>query len=219
MTHQPLRLQVTTAPVNLPVTLDEAKTQANIDDDFTDDDALILGYVRTATDDVENNTGRALITRTYTLFLDDWPKGAGKDTIWEGWREGAETTLLSPVRALDLPRPPLIAVTSISTFDDSDVETTYAATNYFVDNVTQPGRVVLRKSAAAPNPDRVASGVKMVFTAGYGPSFTDVSQGLRDAILQEVAFLYENRGDCAPEKALHASGAAALLGPYRILKV
>ena len=34
-----------------------------------------------------------------------------------------------------------------------------------------------------------------------------------------IAHLFENRGEAAPETALHASGAAALWWPYRVLEL
>ncbi len=43
-------------------------------------------------------------------------------------------------------------------------------------------------------------------------------ESLRKGLLQMVAFLFENRGDAAPERALHDSGAAALWQAYRILE-
>ena len=221
MRHLPLRTVLTTAPAELPVTLDEVKHQLEIDDADTARDALVMGFARTATGQAEAYTGRVLISQTWTAFWDVWPAVANADApIWEGWREGPETLLDSPGRELALPKPPLQSVTHVKTYDDSDVATTFAASNYFQDTASVPGRIVLRKSVSAPTIGRTANGLEIQFVAGYGDNFADVPQSIRDGILQLSAFLYENRGDCPPEKqAVIGSGAAALWQPFAIMRL
>ena len=219
--HQPLRLTLTTAPAELPVTLDQVKLQSNLDDTFVADDALIIGYARSATSQAELFTGRVLITQTWTAFYDAWPSRARLDDepLGEGWHVGPETLLDSPGRFLELPKPPLQSVVHIKTYDDSDVATTFAASNYFVDTASVPGRIALRKSVAAPVTTRTANGLEIQFVAGYGDNFADVEQSIRDGILQMTAFLYENRGDCPPDKAATASGAAVMWQPFALMRL
>ncbi len=220
MSHEPLRLVETTAPASLPVSLNEVKKQLEIGDSVVTHDALLAGLIRAATETAEKFTGRALITRSLTLWLDAWPRGvSGGEPIWEGTRVGPETLITSVKRELELPKPPLIAVSLINTYDDSDVATLYAASNYFVDTATSPGRVVLRLSSAAPSPDRVANGIEIQFQAGYGTGMGDVPEGIRSGILVLAAFLFEHRGDCPPDKAPLQSGAAAMWQQYRIMRL
>jgi uncharacterized phiE125 gp8 family phage protein len=123
------------------------------------------------------------------------------------------------LRAINLPRPPLQSITSVSTFDDADAETTYAASNYFVDTASEPGRLVLRKSAGAPTTTRAANGIKIVFVSGYGDDFSTVPEPMRQGILRTVAWQYQNRGDCDADEAARNSGAQVLWHDYRVLRV
>jgi len=213
---EPLRLQVTSAPAVLPVTLDEAKAQLNIDDGTTADDALLVAMIEAATAEAERFTGRALITRTLTLWRDAWPRRFADEPLWEGLREGPASDPGASPRALALPRPPLQDVVSLSTFDETDSETPYGAGNYLVDTASEPGRIVLRGSAVPPVPGRPANGIRIVYTAGYGPAFADVPAPLRHGILRSVAQLYGERGDCTAEIAARSAGAWLLWQRYRV---
>lgn len=213
---EPLRLQVTSAPAVLPVTLDEAKAQLNIDDGSNADDALLVAMIEAATAEAERFTGRALIARTLTLWRDAWPRRFADEPLWEGLREGPADLPGPAPRALALPRPPLQGVVSVSTFDAKDVEAPYDAGNYVVDTASEPGRIVLRGAAAPPLPGRAANGIKVVYTAGYGPAFADVPAPLRHGILRSVAQLYTERGDCSAEVAAQSAGAWLLWQRYRV---
>ncbi len=221
MTHfRPLRLTLTTAPASLPITLDEVKAQLNLDDALTADDPLVISYARAATEQAEAFTGRVLITQTWTAFYDYWPRvPTHREPLGEGWHRGPDTLLDSPGRELFLPRPPLQSIVHVKTYDDNDVATTFAASNYFVDVASVPGRLILRKSVAAPTINRTANGLEIQFVAGYGANYGDVPRSIRDGILQFAAFMYENRGDCPPEKAAHASGAAVLWQSEAIMRL
>lgn len=221
MHHNPLRLTLTTAPALLPVTIDEVKHQLEIDDADTARDALVSGFMRTATDQAEAYTARVLITQTWTAFYDSWPTVPRDDEpLGEGWHIGPSTILDSPGRFLELPKPPLQSVVHIKAYDDSDAATTFAASNYFVDTASSPGRIALRKSVAAPSVTRTANGLEIQFVAGYGDNFADVPQPIRDGILALVAFMYENRGDCPPEsQAIVGSGAAAMWQSSAIMRL
>lgn len=216
---QPLRITQVTAPAQLPVTLGEAKEQLRIDTDDVVDEALLAGILVSATNLCELFTRRALITQTWDLFLDDWPAQRRRDeALWEGWREGAESVLLSSPNFVVLPKPPLQSVTHVKTYDDSDVATTFAATRYFVDAATEPGRLVLRVSQSAPTATRAANAIEIRFVAGYGNNFADVPQPLRDGILRLTAWAYENRGPC-DEKTAALLGVVDWWRPYQIMRL
>lgn len=50
----------TVAPTSEPITVPEAKAQARIDADLTDEDALVQTYIQAARGQVETETGRQL---------------------------------------------------------------------------------------------------------------------------------------------------------------
>lgn len=190
-----MNLVMTSPPACYPVGLAEVRAQLNIDTE--DYDARLTGLVAAATEWVENYTGRALITRSYTGYLNWFPTGP------RGY--------VRPY--IQLEKPPLISVVDLITYDDSDNPTTYPSTQYYVDTVRTPGRIVLRRGQVWPIPLRLADGIQIDFTAGYGPNPGNVPETIRLAVQIMVGMFNEQRGDetdapdCPP-------AVKALLAPY-----
>ena len=121
------------------------------------------------------------------------------------------------MNAIELPRPPLQSVTSLTVYDDADAASVVAASTYFVDSDREPGRIVLRSGKTWPTVGRVAGGVEVVYVAGYGAA-TGVPQTIRQGILLLTAHLYENREavSAEPGAAELPLCVAALWQPYRL---
>lgn len=69
-----MQLIRTIAPVGLPITVEEARQQAEFDSDHRDD--LIQSYIEAAVDLLDGPTGmlgRAIVTQTWRLELAAWP--------------------------------------------------------------------------------------------------------------------------------------------------
>ena len=166
--HGNRKWKVTTPPIIEPITLDELKSFARIDG--TEDDVLLEGFIRTIREAMESYLKRALISQTITLQMDFWP-----GTV------------------IELPMPPLISITSVSTIDEDDVETVYDSDNYYVHTDIEPGELVLKNGVTAPyNSDRYHGGYRIVYLAGYGyPS--DVPQIIKDSMKLWCAIYYETR--------------------------
>jgi uncharacterized phiE125 gp8 family phage protein len=217
-----LREKQTTAPATSAVDLQQAKAYLRIADSDVDDDALLVGFINAATSACEAFTGKGLITQVWTGFLDHWP-ATPSDNIWEGSRQGPASWAYGPPASLPLSHGPLQSVASIETFDDSDVATVYAATNYFVDTASDDARITLRTSASRPIATRLTNGIKVVYTVGYGDDAADVPEQLRLGILGLVAHLSEHRGDDDQNiggKAWSLPPVAKLLWtPYRKMSV
>ena len=181
-----------TPPAVEPVTLDEAK--AHLREDTADEDALIMRLVTAAREEAERHTGCAFITQSWTLWRDAWPENA--------------------VRALSIPRPPLISVSSVAVYDRSGAQNVLSNDLYIVDSVGAPGRVVLKSTTVLSADLREVNAIAVAFDAGYGTATTDVPDAVRTAILHIVAHLHEARGERAtapPTQAL------ALLAPFRVI--
>lgn len=193
-------------PAAEPVTLIETKGFLRVDG--SDDDQLISGLIASARQAAESFTRRAFITQTLKLQLDAFPtKPLG---WWDGVREGSIIT--EQVATLELPRPPLVSVTSVTYFDVDDTQQEFAASNYFVDTDNEPGRLILKAGKTWPS-TRSTAAVIVTYKAGYGADATKVPRPIRDAILHHVAYLYDHRGtDMAP-------AAQSLLAPYRVLRL
>jgi len=218
MIHQPFyRLVETTPPSLEPLTLDEVKTFLRVD--LTTDDALITALITAARMFCEANTGRSLITRSYSLFMDRWPEARRSHRFMPGAEDRPYRLPIAFVTgAVELPYPPLLSVVQINVYAADNSVTVYDSGSYFVDTAGVPGRVVLTQGAVPPLPGRIANGIEIQFTAGYGAAEDNVPALLRQGMLQVIAHLYEHRGD-SPDQALLASGAAAIFQPYRLMEL
>jgi uncharacterized phiE125 gp8 family phage protein len=221
---EPLRLTLTAPPPVEPISLAEAKVFLRVD--IGADDALIAALVTAARGACERFTGRALVTQTWTLFRDAWP-GATRPRahLSDGARTGAFA--VAPRGAIELPRPPLLSIVHVKTYDDADTATIWPASNYLVDTASEPGRLIARIGAALPEIARAGAGLEIRFVAGYAPdesaSPTDlignIPGGLVEGIRRLVAYLYENRGDCGADEAAALSGATLLWRPYQMRRL
>lgn len=161
-----------TAAEDQPVSLPEAKAHLRISDSITDEHSYIDTLVVAATRIVEKYTGRALITQTHDLFLSDFP---GTDNI-------------------RVPMPELQSVTTLKYKDTDGTQSTWAGSNYIVETDGLIGRVVLAYGKSWPTDTLYPSlPIAVRFVAGYGDEPGDVPEPLHQAILIQVAELYENR--------------------------
>lgn len=205
-------LQRITAPTSEPLTLAETKTHLRVS--INDDDALITSLIVAARMMAEEYTGRAFITQSWRMWIDAFPHGG--DAYGEGVYETSTSLLVK--RYVIIPRPPLLAVTGVASYDDEGVGTVFAAEHYFVDTASDPGRLALRTGASWPLAGRVTNGISIDFDAGYGGS-ADVPASIKAGMLAHIGHLYENRGDGTPShsvlKAL-PDLVAGLYAPFRI---
>lgn len=203
-------LQIVTEAADYPVSLTRAKDHLRLSDQT--DDSLVRGLLLSATKLVEEMTQRTLMSTTYKLFVDyvhetDYP-------LWEGTRVGPDIAYRQ--NFIELPRAPVISVTHVKSYDDSDTATTFDSSKYFVDTVNTPPRVVLRDGQSWPTGLRAANGLEIQYVAGYGSNDTDVPEPLRLAILQLITHHYEHRGD---ENVKAPSLVNSLVAPYKVMSL
>ncbi len=191
-------LQLKTAAVNLPLTLGEVKASLGVLDSDDKQDANLMGTLRGCIIAVERYTRRTLITTTWTMFMDRFP---GKALPWwDGVREMADTELTDLTEPIFTPRPPLLSVVSIKAHKQDGTTTTVTASDYIVDTASEPGRIALKATKSWPTGAlRTINGVEVEFTAGYGPTGSDVEAPIREAILLCVGEVHGNR-EGAPAK-------------------
>ncbi|HEY2069825.1 MAG TPA: head-tail connector protein [Rhizomicrobium sp.] len=181
-------LELVTPPSVEPVTLDEAKAHLKVA--TTDDDALITQLISAARARAEWHTGRAFVTQAWILWLDAWPCN----------------------EAVEIPLPPLQAVSAITTYAQDGTSSVLDASLY----QAASGRVALKPGVSLPVSLRPLNAVSIAFTAGYGVGESNVPALIRQAMLDIIADLYTNRGDGDGEMPLTV---LALLAPYRMLKL
>lgn len=188
----------TTPPSEEPVTLSEVKDHLRILDTETNHDTRLTTLIVEAREAAESYMDRSLITRNWTASLDRFPGGGSRlGLAFEGVRQGhlgTELGLLGGERPfVRLRKGQLTAVVSVTTFDDDDVGTVFAASNYFVDTSTEPGRVVLREGSSWPIPTRVANGIEILYTAGFADA-ASVPRDIVHGLLIHIAALWEHTG-------------------------
>ena len=210
-------LIINTDTTVLPVTVNEIKQHLRIDADNFDQDAELSMMLKSAITTLEEYTGRSFITKTYEWHLDKIPY-AQEDYLSEGITTGPDMQMTQ--NYINLPKSPLVAVSSFTSYNDSDAATVFAATNYYVDTVSIPPKVVLRRSSSFPSGSlRVANAFKIIFTAGYGTAPKDVPEAIKQAINLYVSHLYENRELYIEQKQLPVPMTlATLLQPYKVMR-
>tara|TARA_R100001440_G_scaffold75315_1_gene102244 strand:+ start:1377 stop:2039 length:663 start_codon:yes stop_codon:yes gene_type:complete len=204
-------LTVVTSPDTLPITLAEAKTFLRID--TSDDDTLITTLIESAKDYAEEYLGRSLINTTFKLSLDGFSED--QVPIQEGFYTAPYMTFHK--RYISLPKPPLVSVTHLKTFNEDNTESTFASTKYHVDNARNPGRVVLKEGETWPTDLRVANGIEVTYVAGYGTAASDIPSAIKVGMREHVTYLYEHRGDYEQGLNTFPILAKQLYQPYRVL--
>jgi uncharacterized phiE125 gp8 family phage protein len=136
------------------------------------DSGAISDIIKTAREYCEKFQNRAYVTQTWQLWLDAFP---GKDYI-------------------EIPKPPLQSVSSVKYYDTDDAEYTLAATEYTVDDKSEPGKLFLRYNKTWPTTTlRPYNGACVEFVAGYGDTGASVPDTARQAMLLLIGHWYENR--------------------------
>ena len=198
-------LSLVTAPTIEPLTLAEAKD--HLREDGTDQDPWIIGAIVSAREWIESYVRRAIMTQTWDLTMDKFPR---KDPV------DLYKTLVRD-DTIEVPLPPLISVVSLKYVDNDGATQTLAANKYIVDSKRNPGRVTPAFQEVWPDSRNIVNAVTLQFTAGYGPAVTDVPESIKSAMLLLISHLYENREATSTFKLTEIPmGVKGLLGPYRI---
>ena len=140
-----MALTLITAPTVEPISLSLAKAQLRVS--HSNDDDLIEFYIRAAREYCDGPSGflgRALVTQTWRLTLDEFPDNEIK-----------------------IPLPPLQSVSSVVYDDSAGNEQTIDQDSYFVDSASEPGWIV--PVDTWPTPLESINVVRIDFVAGYAP--------------------------------------------------
>ena len=207
--------EVSTAPALEPITSTEAKNFIKVD--TTADDTLIGVLITAARQLAEEYTERAFVEQTVKLYLDSFPSACKTEPWWDGIVEGPMSLITGTSNQIELPKPPLISVTSLKYYSKLDVVSTLSSSTYFVDTKGTPGRICLNYGQIWPTDIRTHQAVLVEFKAGYGATAASVPAQIRQAISMIVGNLYAHRGDSgtASESEIPAL-AKNLLDPYRV---
>jgi uncharacterized phiE125 gp8 family phage protein len=191
-------LTLVAAPAKEPITVASAKVHLRVDTDH--ENQLIDGLIKAAREYVESATGRALITQTWDLKLDRFPC------------------------EIELPKPPVFAVSSITYLDATGASQTWASSNYRTDLPAGPraakARITPGYGVSYPSTYDVLNAVTVRFVCGYGDSGETVPSALLQAMLLLVGHWYQAREAVAIGVGIGAVvvplSVEQLLWPYRV---
>lgn len=183
-------LTQTVPPVGYPVDLATVKQHLRVEHD--NDDVYIDELIQAATDEAEIITNRQFLTATFSYTLDRF----------------------TPV--IYVPKPPLIAVSSIQYVDTANDPQTLDSSVYTVVINEEVGRIVEADSQVWPCTNDVPAAVTITYTAGYGTACTDVPMSVRRAISIMVLEMYERRGDRSEIRLQELKAVESHLWSYRV---
>ncbi|WP_417310839.1 head-tail connector protein [Devosia sp.] len=180
-------------PAVEPLALAEARAWLRLDTEA--EDSLVTTLIAAARLHVESLTGRALLTQSWRLVLDQWPAD----------------------RVVTLPVAPLISLTAIRAFDDDDDEHMVPLAQFTPETGVHPARLLLPATVAGMPALRQRLGLEIDYVAGFGAEPEAVPADIKAAMLQLVAYWFENRDAVlvAGSGAVVPAGFDRALTPYR----
>jgi|SRR5215211_1086505 len=199
-------LRLISPPAEEPVTVDEAKAFLSEVGGATDPlISALLKASRQTLDGWGGKLGRALVTQTWELSLDEFP--------------------LYEVR---IPLGPVQSILSIKYDDEDGIENTVDPGDYYLDNTSYPAWVALNEDASWPSTLGAFNAVRIQFVCGYGGA-ADVPEPIRQAIILQTASHFRFRGDAVRREDVPGVGSVeylmsavgqdtieTLIGPYRV---
>lgn len=157
---------ITTQPTEEPISLQELKDHLRIESSEWDGELTWL--IQEGRRYVEMHTGRALITQTWQLLIDD---------------------MFDPIA---LPYAPLQSITSIQYQDLNNATQTLSTDNYTVDANAIPGKIVQSYGGTYPSVYPDINSVTITFVAGFGDDKTDVPEEYKRAIKMYCQWVYDH---------------------------
>ena len=217
---------ILTQPAVEPVTLAEAKLHLRVD--IADDDLLISSMIIAARQSAETICRRAICTQTIKLVLDQFPMPGMNvgSANWYGPQWGTSPGPLTILRPdgktgyeIILPMSPVQAITSIKYIDANGVQQTLDPSQYKLDNVSEPARIVPAYGVSWPAARNEINSVEVTYVAGFGDN-TAVPEGIKSWIKIRIGTLYENREEVAiltRGKVEVLPFVDGLLDPFRVV--
>lgn len=161
-----MSLTLIQAPAVEPVTLSELREATRVDPLETD--ALLGIYLKAARRTAEFLTGRAIITQTWEMALDDFSD------------------------ELRLAKPPVQSVVSVQYYDIDGTLQSIAPSDYVLDAAVLPGWIVPAGEFDWPETDQRINSVIVRFVCGY-TSAAEVPEDIKHWIMVRVGTALDNR--------------------------
>ena len=173
---------------NEPLTVAEIKAHLKILHNA--EDTLLQSYISSARAYAEQYMNRGLIFQTITQVIDSFPDNG----------------------MIELRYGPAVELTSLKYIDADGAEQTFADTNYNLDNVTLPSRIILKDGKSFPTIADQKAAITIVYKVGY-ETISDCPEIYKNALKLMVGDMYANREDVTRN---FATLSDKLLRLYRI---
>ncbi len=174
---------------NPPLDLAATKNYLKIDPGQTADDELIEQLIITAGIIFESFTGLDLLTQGYEVRCTGFPR----------FIERPIDIGVTEFNCIQLRKAPLQGIPSVKFLEDG-VFIDWPLSEFELLLPTQSTYGAIVAKTEWPVTDRNPRPVNITLVAGFGDTFVDVPIPIRTGLMQHVALMYENRGDCACEK-------------------
>ena len=191
--------RVSIPPTQLPIDLATVKSYLKVS--TSADDALINILIRSATDFAEGYTKRDFITRTYQTFRDFFPRWCNSEGYYScgsvpGFFGNLSAVTVGGNVGFEIERSPLQTVTSIQYLVDNVLTTVPTTTFYNTIEEDYSEILTLEDQLWPDNADRRLQTITITFVCGLGDKASDLPDWIATGLLQHIAMMYENRGDC-----------------------
>ena len=183
-----MTLRQATAPATEPVSSSEAKAHLRVTG--SGDDTYIGALIVAARQLAEQKLGRALITQTWDLVLDEWPCDG----------------------AVQIPMGGVTAVSSVKVHDGTSLQTV-SSSLYQVALTGVLARVVPVWGTRWPTPAVRLEAIEVRFVAGYADA-TAVPAAIKQWMLLQIGHLYEHREAAGDFQVYATPFVDGLLDPY-----
>lgn len=175
----------------LPVSLELTRMHLR-NEDLRVDDALVRALILSATQNIEAQYGIALLEQTVVQTHNAFPASS-------------DTPMLLRIA-------PLLSVTSIAYIDAAGATQTWNASQYTSGRFNNTAFIVPKIGYSWPSGlAKMPNAVTITYDAGYGTKSENIPEPIKQAILLNVGWLYENRED--PTATL-SRASDHLLRPY-----
>ena len=163
---------IKTAATKNSLTLAEVKEHLRLElSEVTENDSL-LTLIRTSEKIAQDYTGRKFISQTIYYYLPEWPSS---DYI-------------------RLPYGNLQTIDRITYWDSNESSSAFAATYWYSDTDSDPGRAVLRYGEEWPTATLDSRNpIRVQYICGYGKDPSSVPEPIRQAMKIIIGNLYVNR--------------------------
>jgi uncharacterized phiE125 gp8 family phage protein len=211
-------IKVIVEPELEPVTLDDVYVALRLDTDGDSPpthphDGMLQRNITTSRQQCEQITRRAFCQQTLRITSQEFPYCRvrfGGDYDYEV-RNGY----------IELKRPPLIEVVSVTYYDQNNSLQTIAAENYFIDESSIVPRLQFTDQFQFPAVYRRDDALQVTYKAGYEPEgsppddfVSNVPQGIKDAILIGVQLLYDPLSP--DQRTAYQNAQESLLYSYKV---